>query len=101
METKRRSTAASAAGILFLALLIAALAVTVVMNASILESLVATAIVLVVAAAAAIGIVLLAVAVLALPYYAAKGEQYQTDADYDLDDVKPVKEKDSGRGGGE
>lgn len=31
-------------------------------------------------------------AVLAIPFYIKKGESYQDDASYDLDDVKPVKE---------
>ncbi len=30
--------------------------------------------------------------VLAIPFYMAKGETYQTDIDYDIKDVKPVKE---------
>jgi cytochrome b subunit of formate dehydrogenase len=35
----------------------------------------------------------IAIAVLAIPYYAAKGETTQTNASYDIRDVKSVQEK--------
>ena len=37
-------------------------------------------------------IIFLAMAVLAIPFYAKKGEQVQTDKEYQLNDVTPVKE---------
>lgn len=35
------------------------------------------------------------IALAAIPYYVAKGEKYQENVDYDLDDVKPVEGKTS------
>lgn len=51
-------------------------------------------------AIAAIAIIVIAgvyflIAILAVPYYALKGEETQVGATYNLDDVKPVKETDS------
>ncbi len=44
----------------------------------------------------AIAIIIYAVVFLAaIPVYAMKGEQYQEGIDYDIDDVKPVKESSS------
>jgi len=91
----RKSTLGSALGILLLAAAAVAIVVYVAMNPALLESLVYLALI----AAAVIGIIViivfLAAAILALPYYAVKGERYQTGASYDLDDIEPVKEKDS------
>jgi len=94
-NTGRNSTLGSALGILLLAALIVAIAVFVATNPTILESLVYLAFIAAAVFVMIVVIVYLAAVLLALPYYAAKGETYQTGASYDLDDVEPVKEKDS------
>jgi hypothetical protein len=93
--TGRNSTLGSALLMVLLVAAIAAIAAFLFFNPGILENLLLVLVIAVVAIAAVAGIIYLAMAILALPYYAAKGESYQTNASYDLDDVKPVKEKDS------
>jgi len=94
-ETKKNSTLVSALLILLFAVLIAAVAVFLFFNPWILGELMLIA--AIVAGVIVIGavIVYIIMAILALPYYAAKGESYQTDASYDLDDVEAVREKSS------
>ncbi|MDR3074473.1 MAG: hypothetical protein LBU30_00340 [Candidatus Methanoplasma sp.] len=94
-KTGRNSTLGSALAILLLVAVIVVTAVYVALNPGILESLAHLALVVIVILIIAAVIIYLAVAILAVPYYAAKGEEYQTDASYDLDDVEPVREKDS------
>ncbi|MDR0508585.1 MAG: hypothetical protein LBG63_01985 [Candidatus Methanoplasma sp.] len=94
-RTQKNSTLGSAIAILLLAAAIALICVYVALNPSIIEDLAHLALIVAAVIVAAAIIVYIAAAVLALPYYAAKGEGYQTDASYDLDDVEPVKEKDS------
>jgi len=94
-KTGRNSTLGSALAILLLAAVIVVIAVYVAMNRSILESLAYLVLIIVVAVIIIVAIAYIVMALLALPYYAAKGETYQTGASYDLDDVEPVKEKDS------
>lgn len=78
---------------MLLVMIVIAIAVYVVMNPSILESLINILILVVVAILVVALIIFLAMSVLAVPYYVLKGEKFQTDASYDLKDVKPVKEK--------
>ena len=94
-KTGLNSTLGSALAILLLVAVIVVTAVYVALNPGILESLAHLALVVIVILIIAAVIIYLAVAILAVPYYAAKGEEYQTDASYDLDDVEPVREKDS------
>ncbi|MCL2296388.1 MAG: hypothetical protein FWC29_04835 [Methanomassiliicoccaceae archaeon] len=94
-RTGRNSTIRSAIAILLLAVAIVSICIFVAFNPVILESLAHIALIVVAVIVATAAIIYIAAAVLALPYYAAKGEEYQTDSSYDLDDVKSVKEKDS------
>jgi len=95
----RNKTTGSAVGILALILVIVAIVIGftwyIWKNPEILEDLARFLIIL---AGLIIIIVIIAyiiIAVLAVPYYALKGESYQTGATYDLNDVKSVKEKTS------
>ena len=94
-NVRRNSTLGSALIILLLVAVIAAAIIWLALNPEILDDLLYIAIIAAVVIIAAIAIVYLVMIILAIPYYAAKGEGYQTDASYDLDDVKPVKEADS------
>jgi len=94
-NTGRNSTLGSALAILVLALIIIAVIAYIVMNPDILKSLAYLVIAVIAIIIVIVVIVYLAAAFLALPYYAAKGETYQTGKAYDLDDIEPVKEKDS------
>jgi len=94
-RTGRNSTLGSALGIVLLAVLVVAIAVFLALNPKIVENILYVAIIILVVIVVVAVIIFLAAAILALPYYAVKGEEYQMDATYDLDDVKPVKEKDS------
>ena len=91
----RNSTTGSALMILLLIVAIAAIGVFLAMNPGILENILWAVVIVAIIIVAAIAIIYFVMAILALPYYAMKGEEYQVDATYDLDDVKPVKEKDS------
>ncbi|MCL1978829.1 MAG: hypothetical protein FWG60_01545 [Methanomassiliicoccaceae archaeon] len=93
--TGRNSTLVSALLMVLLVVAIAAIAVFLILNPAILESLVLIALVAVVVIVIVAAMIFLLATILALPYYAAKGETFQTGASYDLDDVKPVREKDS------
>jgi len=92
---KRRSTAK---GIPFLLLGIAAIiaiAVFIILNPVILESLLYLAIVIVLIIVAIAVVVLALIMILAIPFYLFKGEQYQDGASYDIKDVKAVRETSS------
>lgn len=100
IQTERKGTGGSAlmfvlVGLAFVVL--AALIVYAVLNIDgLLENLALIALVVFAALAIIIVIVYLLMAVLALPYYATKGETYQVNVDYDLDDVESVKERKGG-----
>ena len=94
-NVKRNSTFGSALILLLLVATIVAVIIWLALNPDILDDLLHIAIIAAVIVIAAIAIVYLVMIVLAIPYYAAKGEKYQTNASYDLDDVKSVKETDS------
>lgn len=93
--TGRNSTSKSAAVILLLVVIVIALIMYLALNPELLENLAYLVIAAVIVIAVAAVIIYLVVMILAVPYYAMKGETYQTGADYDLDDVKSVKETDS------
>jgi hypothetical protein len=92
---KKNSTLGSALLLLLLGAAIAAIVIFLLLNPEIITSLIAIAVIAVIIIVIAIVMIYVIMAILALPYYAAKGESYQTNASYDLDDVEPVKEKDS------
>lgn len=91
----RKSTTLSGILLILCAVGLVALIAYVIMTPDVLNSLINVAIVVV----AAIVLIALAIfflmAVLAIPMYMYKGEKYQTDTAYGLDDVKSVKEASS------
>ncbi len=91
----RNSTLGSALILVLLVAIVVAIVAYVALNPGILESLLYIVIIAAVVIVAVIVIIYVIMAILAVPYYAMKGEEYQTDATYDLDDVESVKEKDS------
>ena len=78
-----------------LAIILIAIVVCVVYNPWILKDLAYILIVVVIAIIIILVVVYLAMVVLAVPIYAAKGESYQKDMSYDINDVKAVKETSS------
>ena len=92
---ERKGTGKSAIGIGLIVAIIVIAAVGLFLNPWILKDLAILLIYIVVVVIVVAVVFYLAVAVLAVPFYAAKGEMYQTQASYDLDDVKAVKEKNS------
>ncbi len=92
-KTVRKSTTGSALVLCVLVIAMIAIVAYIAMNPDILKDIlnvvIAAIIILVIIAV----IIFLIVTVLAVPYYAIKGEETQTDATYDLSDVKSVKEK--------
>ncbi|MDR1955186.1 MAG: hypothetical protein LBP82_04475 [Candidatus Methanoplasma sp.] len=98
-NTGRNSTLGPALMLVLLVAAIAAIAVYVALNPWILENILYIVFIAALAFVVIVGVIYAAMVILAVPYYAAKGESYQTDASYDLDDVKPVKEKDSEKTG--
>ncbi|NLN72223.1 MAG: hypothetical protein GX137_05500 [Thermoplasmatales archaeon] len=92
---KRISTTLSGILLVLCAAILVALVVYVIMTPDVLESLVKVAIVIVVAIVLIILVIFLLMAVLAIPVYMFKGEKYQTDTAYGLDEVKSVKETSS------
>lgn len=94
-KTGKNSTLGSALLLVLLAAAIAAIAAFLILNPDVLGNLILIAAVIAAVFVIAAVMIYIAMAILALPYYAAKGESYQTEASYDLDDVKAVREKDS------
>ena len=77
------------------AVVIVAAAAAIFLIPGVLESIAMVLIVIAVAVAIIVAIIWICMIVLAIPMYAAKGETYQTDISYDLDDVESVKETSS------
>ncbi len=76
-------------------ILLIALIVYALMIPGVLESILNIAVIVVIAIVAIIIIIYAVMVILAIPMYAYKGESYQKDVSYDLNDVKSVKEKNS------
>lgn len=93
MTEIRKSTALSGIGILLIVLGLIALAVYVAFNPWILVSLAYILLVLVIVVVLVAIAVFLAMGLLAVPFYIKEGVTQQTDRSYNLDDIKPVKEK--------
>ena len=95
VETVRVGTGKSALMMVLIVAVIAAAIAALFLIPGVLESLVWILIIIGIAIAAIAAIIFVCMVVLAVPMYVAKGEEYQTDISYDLDDVKPVKETSS------
>ncbi len=72
-----------------------ALIVYALMIPGVFESVLNIAVIVVIAIVAVMIIIYAVMAILAIPMYAYKGELYQKDVSYSLDDIKSVKEKNS------
>ena len=95
---RKAGTGKSAVGIAVIVLMIIVIVAAIayaLMQLGVLESLVTIVAIIAVVAVALIVIGYIAMALMALPMYAYKGEQYQEGVDYSLDDVEPVNGKDS------
>lgn len=88
---ERKSTVGAALGFVLIGLAIAAVVVLMAMFPQVFESVVWIILVIVMALAVIVVGIALIMGLLALPMYAAKGVECQTDMSYDLDDVKDVK----------
>lgn len=95
---KKAKTGKSALGLIGIAigiiLLIAAVAYAL-SQPGVFETVVSAAVVIVLAIVGIVFIIGAVVALSAIPMYAYKGEQYQENVDYNLDDVKSVRESSS------
>ena len=95
VETKREGTGKSALMMVLVAAVVIAAIAALFLIPGALQSLVIVLAVIAIAIVAIAAIIFVCMVVLAVPMYVAKGEEYQTDIDYDLDDVKSVKETSS------
>lgn len=96
-KTQKNSTAGSAVGIAIGAVLIiaavAALAYLLYTNSQLLDDIISIVLIAIVAIVViAVGAALV-IGIVAIPVYGMKGEVYQTDMSYDLDDVDSVESK--------
>lgn len=95
---KKAGTGKSAIGIAVIALMIVVIAVAIgyaLMQPGVLESVLHIAIIAIIVIVAIIVIGYIVMAIIAVPMYAYKGEQYQEGVDYNLKDIESVKEVDS------
>lgn len=98
-EGMKRNSVAKGAVLLAIGVIVIVAAIAyVLMTPDVWDKIINIAIVIIVAIVAVVLIIIAVMAILAVPMYAYKGEQYQSDKSYDLDDVEPVKEKDSHSG---
>lgn len=89
---KKNSTTWSAVGLAVMVIALIAVVAYLIMNPKMLEGLLWIIIWVIIILVIVGVIIFLAMAVLAIPFYAKKGEQVQTDKSYQLNDVTPVKE---------
>ncbi|MGN0099124.1 MAG: hypothetical protein ACI38Y_07350 [Candidatus Methanomethylophilaceae archaeon] len=95
---KKAKTGKSALGFVGIAIgvvLLIVAAAYALMQPGVLETVASAAVVIILAIVGILFIVGAVVALMAIPMYAYKGEQYQENVDYNLDDVKPVRESSS------
>ena len=95
VETKVAGTGKSALMMVLVVAIIAAAIAALFLIPGALESLVIVIAVIAIAIVAIVAVIFLCMVVLAVPMYVAKGEEYQTDVSYSIDDVESVKETSS------
>ena len=95
VETKREGTGKSALMMLLVAAIVIAAIAALFLIPGALDSVMMVLIVIAIAIAAIVAVVFICMVVLAVPMYVAKGEEYQTDISYSIDDVESVKETSS------
>ena len=97
-NARKAGTGKSAAGIALIVVMVIVIVAAVayaLMQPGVLESLLTIVAIAAVVIVALVVIGYIVMALMAIPMYAHKGEQYQEGVDYNLDDVKPVEGKDS------
>lgn len=92
---KRKSTTLSGILLVLCGIGLVALIAFIIVTPGVLESLATLAIVVVAAIVLIALVIFFLMAVLAIPLYMYKGEKYQVDTAYELDEVKSVKETSS------
>ncbi len=99
LKVQRNSTTKSAIGLVIGAVLIiaviAAVAYILISNPDITQSLVNVIVMIIIAIVVIAVAAALIIGIISIPMYAYKGETYQTEMSYDIDDVEAVKGKDS------
>ena len=95
VETVKAGTGKSALMMLLVVVIIAAAVAALFLIPGALQSVLIVLLVIGIAIVAIAAVIFICMVVLAVPMYVAKGEEYQTDIDYSLDDVKSVKEASS------
>ncbi|MBQ6547863.1 MAG: hypothetical protein IJL79_02830 [Candidatus Methanomethylophilaceae archaeon] len=95
VETVRAGTGKSALMMLLVVVVIAAAIAALFLIPGALESIVWILVIIGIAIVAIAAIIFICMVVLAVPMYVAKGEEYQTDVSYSIDDVESVKETSS------
>ena len=95
VETKVAGTGKSALMMVLIVVIIAAAIAALFLIPGALESVLIVLAVIAIAIVAIAAVIFICMVVLAVPMYVAKGEEYQTNISYDLDDVKSVKETSS------
>ena len=95
VETVRAGTGKSALMMVLVVVVIAAAIAALFLIPGALESIVWILVIIGIAIVAIAAIIFICMVVLAVPMYVAKGEEYQTDVSYSIDDVESVKETSS------
>lgn len=95
MQTETKKTGGSALMIILLAIVVIsvfALAGYVIMHYDLLKNILLAVAVIFAVIVLIVVIIFILMFILAIPFYALKGESYQTGVDYDMDQVESVKE---------
>ena len=94
-ETKRESTGKSALMMVLVVAIVAAAIAALFLIPGVLESVIWILVIIGIAIVAVVAVVFVFMVILAVPMYVAKGEEYQTDISYSIDDIESVKETSS------
>ena len=95
VETKRAGTGKSALMMVLVAAIIIAAIAALFLIPGALETTMIVIAVIGIAIVAIVAVIYIFMVILAVPMYVAKGEEYQTDISYSIDDVESVKETSS------
>ena len=95
VETKVEKTGKSALMMILTVVIIAAAIAALFLIPGALETTIIVIAVIAIAIVAIVAVFYICMVVLAVPMYAAKGEEYQTDISYSIDDVQSVGETSS------
>ena len=95
VETKVAGTGKSALMMLLVGVIIGAAIAALFLIPGALESVIWVLVIIGIAIAAVAAVIFVFMVILAVPMYVAKGEEYQTDISYSIDDVESVKETSS------